>query len=250
MSAGRATQALLVGEEPSEERLREHQADFTPEPVVRQALSLMAHRITDDDQRARRQSHGLINCRRKPRILDIGAGGGVFGKVAREIWPHAEIVAVENRPEEFGNLCRHYDEVWTMPIATFASGVVCHPGTFELVVGNPPWRSDWGDCALLGLSLLAYRGKLLLLGPSTWGHSEEGAERADVFRMQPPAAQWRIHGRIAFRGGAAADNRKCSWWVWREGDEQHPLGGPCWIASDLPELPREDRRWRVRPGTE
>jgi len=34
----------------------------------------------------------------RPRILDIGAGDGVWGEKAREIWPQAHITGYELRP--------------------------------------------------------------------------------------------------------------------------------------------------------
>lgn len=74
------------------------------------------------------------------------------------------------------------------------------------------------------------------------------AEHEACFLPLPVALQqWRVRGRVAYNGGAATDNRKVSWWVWRMGAPKSVIG---WWSINLPALEAEQRRWRVRPGTE
>jgi hypothetical protein len=79
----------------------------------------------------------------EPRsILDPGAGEGAWGQAARRRWPEATITGVEIRdvihPPEY--------DVW-LPLTDFTQArgfwsaeTHCTPGSFDLVIGNPPFR--------------------------------------------------------------------------------------------------------------
>lgn len=218
----------------ADERLRWalHSACFTPRAVVRQGLERIRDRLP---------------CCPRPWVLDVGAGGGVFGQVAREVFAPELLVAVEPREEERANLLRHYDQVHTMDADEFGVFAREHWAVFDLAPSNPPWDL-WADCWLAQWPLVSPGGILAMLGPSTWGHSDEASEAIDLFEAEPPTEQWRIRGRIAFNGGTAVDNRKCSWWVWVKGWPRDPDG--AWRCLTLPMLSPADRCWRVRPGTE
>lgn len=224
---------------PDLERLREFDADFTPTPVVRQVLLHL------------RDEMGL-----RPRtMLDPCAGGGVFGMVAREVWPHCLRVAIEPREEELDNLLNHYDFVRrggvesleTEHVVGWTEGI-----GFDLIVTNPafslwpgivddlvPNLSRFGHLVLLGLCDVLLRG-------------EAGLE---VATRRPPSNELPIPGAIGFRGPGinpkngkpwGTDQRSYSWWDWRKHDGLQP----CWLRDPLPRLPSADRRWTVKPGTE
>jgi hypothetical protein len=227
------TQLLIGGVEDVRARWSAWEACFTPEAVVDQGLRWA-------------EWHSLI---RISTVLDPCAGAGVFGKVARRLWPEAELLAFEPRCEESEHLQRHYDAVGLM---TAQQGAVTQRDErFDLVTTNPPWgegeeTQNWGDIFDAVWPLVAERGLLMLLGPSTWGHSDETSECARVFDEHVPAYQLRIRGRIAFNGGSSTDNRKCSWWVWCNDG----VARDSTTMITLPALPAEARRWNVRPGTE
>jgi hypothetical protein len=225
-------QLMIDGVEDERARWAAFDACFTPEAVVEQGLRWL-------------EWHSLI---RVARVLDPCAGAGIFGKVARRLWPEAWTVGVEPRVEE--NCHRHYDATYLATAQEFGT-TISGKTRYELVSTNPPWGSgqavdNWGDIFDAVWPLVADRGMLALLGPSTWGHSDEASERVDVFERVCPAYQLRIRGRIAFNGGSSTDNRKCSWWVWCNDG----VARDSTTMINLPALPAEARRWTVRPGTE
>jgi len=73
---------------------------------------------------------------RPQRICDPGAGAGVWGHWAREVWPNAEIIGVELR--EDAPVHRAYDQWIT---GSFLNPVVRRRvGMVDLIIGNPPYR--------------------------------------------------------------------------------------------------------------
>jgi methylase of polypeptide subunit release factors len=68
------------------------------------------------------------------RILDPGAGGGIWGTEARSRWPESNITGVElrtiNPALQFPYDCWYTADFLTCPI----------PQPFDLVIGNPPYR--------------------------------------------------------------------------------------------------------------
>lgn len=230
-------QLQIEGVEDVRARWAAFDACFTPEAIVEQGLQWA-------------EWHSLI---RVLRVLDPCAGAGVFGKVARRLWPDAMVVGNEPRREEHEHLLRHYS-TWEHETAQeFARvSLLTYPDLrYELIATNPPWgecdaAANWGDIFDAVWPLVAECGLLMLLGPSTWGHSDESSECARVFDAHVPAYQLRIRGRIAFNGGSGTDNRKCSWWVWCNDG----VARDSTTMVTLPALPAEARRWTVRPGTE
>lgn len=199
------------------DREKLYQVDRTPVAVARQGVA-------------------ILNTLSPRRVVDIGAGDGVFGIACREMWPDAELIAVEPREEERDGLSRIYD---TVIVAKAADADI---PMADVIIGNPPWRSEWAGIVQAARESLTLFGSLVLLGPSSWGHSDEPSECARLFDEWSPVAQWRIHGRVAFRGGSSADNRKCSYWEWRSG--QGGLGS--WRTYVLPRLDASERRWTDR----
>jgi hypothetical protein len=221
-------QGLLPGIEDERARWAEFDACFTPAPVVVQFIDTIPK---------------LVRLPTRARTLDPSAGGGVFGKVIGEMRPDWHRTAVEPRDEEVPYLERNYDDYYVGTAQRFAESIVPEP--FDLAAGNPPWWC-WGDIFDAVWPLVIEGGALALLGPSTWGHSDESSECIDVFERVCPAYQLRVRGRIAFNGGSSTDNRKCSWWVWCNDG----VARDSTTMITLPALPPEARRWSVRPGTE
>ena len=75
---------------------------------------------------------GQTNRMRAPYILDPGAGPGVWGTVARQIWPESMIHGIDIQEQEKPH---HYDryDVGRFPGDWPFSG-------YDLVVGNPPYN--------------------------------------------------------------------------------------------------------------
>ena len=226
-------QLLIDGIEDDRARWAEHEACFLPLPVALQGVEAIREHL-----------HVLDDA----HILDLGAGAGSIGVALRQVFPAATIVACEPRDEEVSHLLPKYDEVivgTARQLAALRAGRSARHD-FDLVVSNPPW-SIWGEVWECAWSMVRPGGYVVMHGPSTWGHSDESSEYIDVFDDCPPLQQWRVRGRVAYNGGAATDNRKVSWWVWRMGA---PKGVRGWWSINLPALEAEQRRWRVRPGTE
>lgn len=97
-----------------------HKSDFyeTPEALARASLIYLRDRFSMNPD----------------RVLDPGAGKGVWGRVARELWPDAWITGVDiafDAPE-----CGSYNE-WIRQ--DFAG--IRRADRPDLIVGNPPFRS-------------------------------------------------------------------------------------------------------------
>jgi hypothetical protein len=222
-----SAQLQIEGIENERERWAEYDACFTPRSVVHQALSRLRSYVRLPKR------HG--------RLLDPSAGAGVFGQVARAVFPCWNLVGIEPRVEERPYLEHHYDHV----VCTTAQRFATDAPFFDVVASNPPWWC-WGEVFDAVWPLVLEGGVLAFLGPSTWGHSDEASECVDVFERVCPAYQWRVRGRIAFNGGSGTDNRKCSWWVF----VRDSIARTGWLTENLPALPPEARRWTTRPGTE
>lgn len=221
-------QLEIAGAEDPRPEWAAHDACFTPEPVVAQGLQFLL-------------AEGVVakGC----RVLDPCAGAGVFGKVVRRILEPTVLVGIEPRASEFPAVRRHYDVVAHAVAQSWCDASIDRQ-RFDLVITNPPWWC-WTEIFWAAAGMLARGGVIAFLGPSSWGHSDESSEGADAFDRWTPAMQLRIRGRIAFNGGSATDNRKCSWWVWGKGE--NPTD---WMTRTLPALPVCDRRWSIRPGTD
>lgn len=229
---------------PDHERLRTHDADFTPQGIVRQGLTVARFDL------------GVGHTVSPIRFLDPSSGAGVFGLEARNVFGNRSLhplhtVGVELRSEELPWIERNYDEAL---VGRSFEHVDLGQARFDLIATNPPF-------SLFPLFLRRCRpllddcGYLMMLGLSTWGQSAEGAE---LFAEHPPIYQYRITGRIGFRGPGTnpktkkpwgTDQRDYSWWVWTSDVSSGLRGELCWFTRNLPTLPTAQRTWRVKPGT-
>ena len=229
---------------PNHARLREHDADFTPQGIVRQGL-LAARNL------------GHFPAGRPFNYVDPSSGAGVFGLEMRHVFAQWDVqsTGVELREEEGDWVAKNYQ----VPIVGLAFGSLLptlKPGSFDLIATNPPFTL-FPDFLTQSLPLLSDHGSLMMLGLSTWGQSAEGAK---LFDEHPPHYQLRITGRIGFRGPGInpstkkpwqTDQRDYSWWVWlRQGWSgfYDRLPGE-WMSWNLPTLSTVHRTWRDKPGT-
>lgn len=70
---------------------------------------------------------------RSPRILDVGAGHGIWGKIVRKLWPHAHIAGVDNHfhhPRVSGV----YDVWFVCDFLEF------NWEGYDIIIGNPPYK--------------------------------------------------------------------------------------------------------------
>lgn len=74
------------------------------------------------------------------KILDPGAGDGIWGKVAREKWPNAIIYGVEVQPKFTKPNC--YDQWFNEDFLNWEANT-----TFDLIIGNPPYGKPIRDAA-------------------------------------------------------------------------------------------------------
>lgn len=105
----------------------------------------------------------------KGKILDPGAGTGVWGQAAREIFPDAEIHGTEIRdvpkPE-------YYDYWYHGDYERFASTFHDTDGHYDLIIGNPPYYvlEDFMDNSF---DQLKRYGLLWFLLPSSFSESKK-----------------------------------------------------------------------------
>jgi predicted RNA methylase len=180
-----------------------------------------------------------IQLKKYIRMLDPAAGSGVFGRVARAVWgERVHTTGIDVRPSERENLAAAYDE---SQISDFHKARL--RGPFDLVLTNPPFMAfaeAWWEF-LLSRHLLAENAVIAFVGLSQWGQTRRAWPQ---IQRWTPAEQHRIGGRLSFRGGAAADQREYSLWIWRKG--HHTRG--AWRTLQLPPLPRELAKWTDPPG--
>ncbi len=216
------------------ERLKAWEAFFTPPSVVYQGLTFLR-----DTMRVRAPRYCLDPC----------AGAGVFGMVGKVVWPESRWHAVEPRLEEADHLRRWNDHVHlrTIQKALVTKALTRMTGAWDLVVGNPAFSLAHELVEQLVPELYARNGALALYLPTQWGQEQrQDAEKGPmrVMNLFPPAAMARIPGRIQHRSKGGTDRIMYSWFVWTRSVS------PYWMGFQLPELPKADRRWTIRPGTE
>lgn len=241
-------QLQLVGDGPDRVRWSEFDADFRPRAVVRQGLGAL--RLFDSRGR-------LLDAPTADpsSIWDPCAGAGVFGSVARELFPDTLLVGSDARREELPHLEHNYHHA---AIAEFAAGYLLAPQRPAWIVTNPPW-SLWPELVESVWPMVELGTTLALLGPIGWGASFEHAEGLETMLKRRPVAELRIPERIRFRRGInpkngkpyGSDHRKCAWWVFKR--QARPKKSAMllqWTTYVLPKMRDADYEWTVRPGTE
>jgi len=149
----------------------------------------------------------------RPCILDLGAGSGRWGKVARRLWPSAFIYGVEirdvERPEK-------YDGWLTGDFPVCAHQIRLE---YDLVIGNPPYA-----CAeafvRAGLLLLRDGGQLGFLLRLAF---LEGQGRRDgLFKEFPPRAVEVCSKRPSFSEDGKTNATAFAFFIWQKGYRGEP----------------------------
>lgn len=170
-----------------------HDVYETPEPLVRKVLGV----TTKDHQ----------------RILDVGAGSGVWGRVARHRWPTSAIFGVEIRDLPKPDF---YD-YWYPGDFMRLEGVK----DFDLIMGNPPYSSKQypklaGQIVLKSLDMLVDGGMLILLLKTEFLNTQWRFE--NIFKHTPP---WEVSvcvQRPSFYGNAKTNSIEYSAFLWFKGE--------------------------------
>lgn len=260
--------------------LREYEVDYTPTGVAlawglafADAMSLRtvldvepAPPVVDGDVLAveaevaiyESEVRRIASLRRPRRILDPSAGSGVFGRVARALWPDAYIVGVEPRESETQGLrAGPYNEVMPWALDDFMA-TLAMTDEFDVVLTNPPF-SGFGTkrhptpwwVQLDDAGLLSEDAALGFVGLTQWGQIERVAPFLEDWS---PACQIRVGGRVGYRGDGEADLREYSLWCWGKRDRGFHRArglGPRWHVRQLRYLPRALLHWSPEavPGT-
>jgi hypothetical protein len=240
------------------DQLRDREADYTPRLVVRAILDAAMPRLLNHLLPFERDAGYPA---REVRILDWCAGAGVWSDEVRG-WLRrrfqacgqppipVEITAVEIEPTERVHLERVADVVRICDWRELA-------GTYDLVVGNPPFKSCFhaGVQRMIGgepsqgpraRSMLAYQSIASL---------QRGSVGRAIARRYPPAIQFDVPGGVKHRSGInpktgdpwTQDERSYCAFLWCDGMMARSTG---WPRVLLPELPSSARSWTRRPGTE
>jgi hypothetical protein len=212
-----------------------HDAWFTPGAVVEQGL----------------HAARILGGVRPRRILDLGAGAGVFLQRAARAFPGAQRMAVEIRRVERRHLDRHAHQVLIGDMFERRMRHRLRQLGADFIVSNPPYF-----CALealqLALATVRFGGWVLFFVRQTFGSS------AEVWRWlmaNPAAREFTVAGRPNMRSGLSAaghvmggDMVGHTWLLFRH--DGAAANDPEWPRRLLPPLESVDLGWRVRPGTE
>lgn len=159
-------------------------------------------------------------------ILDVGAGGGIWGEVAHKLWPHAQIAGIEVREDVKP---RPDYSMWLT--ADFFDQVeqLRAMGPFDLIMGNPPFGvverildECWGmttppvDCRADKLGwmwggMTAFFLRLAFL---------EGQKRRDGLYKEHPLSRLGVYSkRVSFQEDGKTNATAHAMFVWENG---HP----------------------------
>ena len=224
--------ALTHPEAYDEERLRLHEADFTPRPVVRQCLTYAyAFRGFNGDP---------------DHAIDPAAGAGVWAKEMSRKWPSCSVIAVEKREEERETIGYRIDHVVIGDAIEYAQG--CDADLFDVAATNPPFSK-----------FCEYADEYLRICRDVWLFApiDANVRGEEPFQWLLDNAKWVrgclwVPGAIGFRGpGHGQDHRQYGLWMLCSDKDEADLGNANgWPVHIMPRLSGSDRRWVTRPGTE
>jgi SAM-dependent methyltransferase len=173
-----------------------HERDFyeTPLDVAQKALSM----LPEDLSGPMYQSYA--------RILDVGAGTGVWGKAALKRWPNAHVEGIDLTPQSSQH-CRY--DVWHQ-----RDFLTADLGKFDAVIGNPPYNQA-EQFVLHGLQHLQRGGSLLLL--LRLGFLEGKGRMSRIWSKHPPSDVAVLSRRVSFTGDGRTDATAYGIFRWQEG---------------------------------
>lgn len=154
------------------------------------------------------------------RILDPGAGAGIWGEVARERWRNAHITGVELR-----DVPSHpaYDE-WAT--GSFLDSGLELSSAFDLVMGNPPYGVA-EEFVRRSLSLLVPGGRLVFLLKLSFMAGKHRA--ANLYAEHPPRWYAPCGRRPSFTGDGKSAPEEYTLCIWQRG-----YSGPQEVLRILP----------------
>ena len=237
-------------------------AAYTPLPVATACLEAGM-------PAAVRTAHGYRRPHGPLRILDVCAGAGGWSEALLNLWLSVKgstrrdlhITAVELDPRERAHLERWCDRViiddWTAALRHEYDVVIGNPD-FALLRAPSDGAGGYDVERSMPAQLLAVAPAVLLFSRlGTWSKDGPGVA---VRRVYPAAVAWEVPGSIHFHapGTLSLKARKKDGTPQVMGADQHSYAAFLWwsghtgptVCDILPDLPAEDRRWTVRPGTE
>lgn len=161
---------------------------------------------------------------REFRILDVGANTGRWGRTARKLWPDAIITGVElqeqPQPDGYDYWCAGTD---------FRDWKDDNPGSFDLIVGNPPFYCA-EELVRTALSLLSLDGALYFLLPTEFRH---GQRRYLGLYQEFPLKWWcPFTGRINWDGCGSSNPRDYAMYFWEPGFHGDFRGLPIHVEKE------------------
>lgn len=141
------------------------------------------------------------------RILDPGAGTGIWGRAARRLYPYAHIMGYEVRTEtekpNAYDVWRHEDFLLSPPFE--------HS---NLVIGNPPY--EYAEQFVRGgLDNLLSGGYLIFLLRLNFLESQ--ARVKTLYRDYPPQTVIVRASRVSFTGDGQSNATAYAYFIWQKG---------------------------------
>jgi len=155
-------------------------------------------------------SRGFLGDWNRFRVLDAGAGTGVWGQVLRQSLPSAVVTGVELRdtlrPEAYADWHANTD------FLTWDSD-----GGYDFVIGNPPYKFA-EQFVRKGHDQLSDGGTMILL--LRLAFLEGQARMAGIWSELPPYCVYVLGARPSFTGNGKTDATAYAVFVWhKESDE-------------------------------
>lgn len=165
------------------------------------------------------------------RILDAGFGYGVYGRMARQLWPQAHIVGIDIEVSRLAvmspesALC--YNELVTDNFLTYM-----FDKPFDIVIGNPPYKEVAEKFVHRAHAVAIDGGHISLLMPAAFGHTGRRWENLYSNGMMY-YREAKVVPRVSFVGyGGGTAPTEYSVWHWRKGQGDMVYAQSCKLGWD------------------
>lgn len=179
---------------------KRHENDFyeTPEAFVHAALNATV-------------KYFHLDFKDDIRVLDPGAGTGVWGRVYRKFNWDADIWGVDIDPRHTPDLEISAYDAWTEGdfLEWFGDFSLFENVSFDLIIGNPPFKQA-EEFVRIALHRLTPRGRLVFLLPLDFLGSQKRAK--GLFKEHPPSKVIISSRRIQFAGKSPPNNHALYVW--------------------------------------